>query len=83
MIHLRAIAACCALLASGCATRLYDPKTGQKTFESYANMSNVKVAPGTLEAERIDHSTPTRAALNGGTSAITALGAAAGAVGGL
>lgn len=71
------VAAAAMFVCSGCTfTAVYGPD-GKPQFKSGGNIVGLKFrGPGTsLEADSIDHATPTKAAAAGVTSAVTALGA--------
>lgn len=66
------------LALTGCSTTVYGPN-GKPQMRTYADATALTfTGPGTsLSAQRLSHSAPTRAALNGATAAITAAGTAA------
>lgn len=65
------------LLMTGCATRMWDPVTGKKTFETYGDITDLYVDGKKLTAKRINHSVPTRNAMTGVNGIVTEIAAAA------
>ncbi len=78
MKPLRILLALATIFAAGCATKVYDPN-GNVLLSTRADAAEFHfIGPGTeLQASGLNHSQHTKAAMNGATSAVTAIGAAA------